>query len=167
MRASIDTLLAVVSHGSRDAQRYAVMAISNMAATDRTREMLKEKGAEAILRKCAQANSGDQMLTSVSINHKPSTLNPALNTTLNLQPSTLNKMLIWSPSPFPLPSLSASRRPVLPPCGVTGLVSVHAGEGGKGRAPVTRSNTCASGYVTEHMICGCHCMGGEQGTDNC
>ena len=106
MRASIDTLLAVVSHGSRDAQRYAVMAISNMAATDRTREMLKEKGAEAILRKCAQANSGDQMLTSVSINHKPSTLNPALNTTLNLQPSTLNKMLIWSPSPFPLPSLS-------------------------------------------------------------
>ena len=71
MRASIDTLLAVVSHGSRDAQRYAVMAISNMAATDRTREMLKEKGAEAILRKCAQANSGDQMLTSVSINHEP------------------------------------------------------------------------------------------------
>ena len=66
MRASIDTLLAVVSHGSRDAQRYAVMAISNLAATDRTREMLKEKGAETILRKCAQANSSDQMLTSVS-----------------------------------------------------------------------------------------------------
>ena len=27
MRASIDTLLAVVAHGSRDAQRYAVMAV--------------------------------------------------------------------------------------------------------------------------------------------
>ena len=90
MRASIDTLLAVVSHGSRDAQRYAVMAISNMAATDRTREMLKEKGAEAILRKCAQANSGDQMLTSVSINHKPSTLNPQPSPQHNPQPSTLN-----------------------------------------------------------------------------
>jgi hypothetical protein len=65
MRASIDTLLAVVTHGSRDAQRYAVMAISNLAATDRTREMLKERGTEAILRQCAQANSGDAMLTSV------------------------------------------------------------------------------------------------------
>ena len=105
MRASIDTLLAVVSHGSRDAQRYAVMAISNMAATDRTREMLKEKGAEAILRKCAQANSGDQMLTSVSINPQP-----------------LASFSI--PARFPLPSLSG---PVLPPCGVTGLVNVHAG----------------------------------------
>jgi len=65
MRASIDTLLAVAAHGSRDAQRYAVMAISNLAASDRTREMLKERGAEAILRKCAQANSSDNMLTSV------------------------------------------------------------------------------------------------------
>lgn len=65
MRASIDTLLAVVTHGSRDAQRYAVMAISNLAATDRTREMLKERGTEAILRQCAQANSGDAMLTSL------------------------------------------------------------------------------------------------------
>ena len=67
MRASIDTLLAVVTYGSRDAQRYAVMAISNLAATDRTRDMLREKDCENILRKCAQANSGDNMLTSVRL----------------------------------------------------------------------------------------------------
>jgi hypothetical protein len=65
MRASIDTLLTVVAHGSRDAQRYAVMAISNLAATERTREMLRERNTEAILRKCAQANSGDQMISQL------------------------------------------------------------------------------------------------------
>ena len=38
---------------------------SNLAATERTREMLKERGTEAILRKCAQANAGDQMLSQL------------------------------------------------------------------------------------------------------
>jgi len=62
MRACIDTLLLVIERGTPVAQRFAVMAVSNMAATDRTREILKEKGAEGILRKCAHNNSSDRML---------------------------------------------------------------------------------------------------------
>jgi len=65
MRACIDTLLMVVERGTPVAQRYAVMAVSNMAATHRTREILREKGAEGILRKCAHNNAGDRMLTDL------------------------------------------------------------------------------------------------------
>mmetsp|Transcript_26986 Transcript_26986/g.42147 ORF Transcript_26986/g.42147 Transcript_26986/m.42147 type:complete len:218 (-) Transcript_26986:47-700(-) len=65
MRAAIDTLLLLVERGTPAAQRYAVMALSNLAATDKTREILIEKRTEAILRKCAQANPGDRMMTEL------------------------------------------------------------------------------------------------------
>ena len=62
------------------------MAISNLAATERTREMLKERGTEAILRKCAQANSSDSMLTGVlSLSPSlPLSLSPSLPPSLSL-----------------------------------------------------------------------------------
>jgi len=65
MRASIDTLLLVLAHGTRDAQRLAAMAVANLAATERTRQILKDKGAETLLRNCAQMNSSDQILKQV------------------------------------------------------------------------------------------------------
>jgi len=65
MRAALDTLLLVLEKGTPGAQRYAVMAVSNMAASDRTRDLLKTKGADNLLRKCAQANSGDRMMNDL------------------------------------------------------------------------------------------------------
>ena len=74
--------MQVLAHGTRDAQRLAAMAVANLAATERTRQILKvsdrfvllsfssgavhqDKGAETLLRNCAQMNSSDQILKQV------------------------------------------------------------------------------------------------------